>query len=103
MFSSGNPFSWIKLTHMNANCTVCGQSFDLEPGFYWGAMYVSYALSVGIIVPAGFFFAYALEWSDLLSIIAATALLVLLLPAIYRYSRVVWLYFFVRYSQNNSQ
>jgi uncharacterized protein (DUF983 family) len=32
---------------MKPNCTVCGQRTELEPGFYQGTGYVSYALTVG--------------------------------------------------------
>lgn len=34
-------------TKMTPKCSVCGQRTELEPGFYHGTGYVSYALTVG--------------------------------------------------------
>lgn len=34
---------------MPAACSVCGQAFEPEVGFYWGAMYVSYGFSTFIV------------------------------------------------------
>src|SRR5437773_7738769 len=31
---------------MNAMCPVCGHRYEREPGFFQGAMYVSYALGI---------------------------------------------------------
>ena len=36
----------------NAECAHCGLHYELEPGFFWGAMYFSYAISVGVSVLA---------------------------------------------------
>ena len=44
---------WYKLRsfrQMNESCSNCGQSFNPEPQFYTGALYVSYAFSVAIVV-----------------------------------------------------
>ncbi len=35
---------------MNEKCPVCGQTTDMEPGFYYGTSYVSYALADAITV-----------------------------------------------------
>ena len=35
---------------MNDTCPVCGQPFCLEPDFYYGTGYVSYALAVAVSV-----------------------------------------------------
>ena len=31
-------------------CSVCNQQTELEPGFYQGSGYISYGLSVGILI-----------------------------------------------------
>lgn len=48
---------WFK---MNDTCSNCGQKYTLEPGFYWGAMYIGYLLSVVLIFTffALFFFVF---------------------------------------------
>lgn len=43
--------SWFKIPHMKEKCDHCSYRFDREPGYFLGAMYVSYGLAVlqGII------------------------------------------------------
>ncbi len=87
---------------MNETCPVCGQATDMEPGFYYGTGYVSYALSVAISVSTfvawwlliGFSFENNLFfwWMGINAL-----LLVLLQPLLMRLSRTIWLSFFVRY------
>ena len=36
------------LSGMPPNCPICAEDFAREPGFYFGAAYVSYALTVGL-------------------------------------------------------
>src|SRR5271155_4411203 len=42
------------LVRMNDPCPVCGLVFEREPGYFLGAMYVSYALAVMILAPLFF-------------------------------------------------
>ncbi|PCJ67897.1 MAG: DUF983 domain-containing protein [Bacteroidetes bacterium] len=41
---------------MNTHCPSCKVKFESEPGFFWGAMYFSYAYSVASFIIIGFFF-----------------------------------------------
>ncbi len=78
---------------MRERCPVCGLVFEREEGYFFGAMYVSYFLSV----PA--FCLLALLAYELLPgrhfawvLCAAAAGLLLLVPTIFRYSRVIWMH-----------
>src|SRR3954468_5338312 len=37
------------LLRMNDECPVCGHHFEREPGYFLGAMYISYPLSIVVI------------------------------------------------------
>lgn len=42
------PFkNWLA---MPERCTICGQKYELEVGFWYGTGYVSYALSIALMV-----------------------------------------------------
>jgi hypothetical protein len=43
-------FNLKKFQEMNGHCPVCQVNFEPETGFYWGAMYISYAISVALSV-----------------------------------------------------
>jgi hypothetical protein len=77
---------------MNTACPVCGFVFDREPGYFAGAMVVSYMLAVPILaaIVIGLIRLGGLD-AVVALIIGNTAYLVLV-PFIFRYSRVVWLH-----------
>jgi hypothetical protein len=94
MFTA-SPYQIRRFDHMHANCPVCGLKFDIEPGFYTGAMYVSYAFSVAIFLVTGFFLFLFFDDPDLIVYVITTfAIVLLLFPLIYRYSRVIYLHLF---------
>ena len=87
---------------MNDTCPACGQTTDMEPGFYYGTSYVSYALTVAFSV------ATFIAWWVILGISiydnslfwwlgVNAVLLVLLQPVFMRLSRTLWLSWFVKY------
>ncbi|MDF2456048.1 MAG: hypothetical protein K0R51_2041 [Cytophagaceae bacterium] len=79
---------------MPKHCDKCGQLYNPEPGFYMGAMYVSYGLCVGLFIVC-FFGLYILLHIDPVVLLLIYALsLLLLFPFIFRYSRVVYLHLF---------
>ena len=83
-----------KFTRMNEFCSSCGLRFEIEPGFFIGAMYISYAINVALLIFIGIFLWY-FNWGNLLIfIVAEVGIILLLLPFIFRYSRVVFLHWF---------
>ena len=109
MFKSRNPYKKLKLSYifdMHENCPVCNQRFDMnEPGFWYGTGYVSYGLAVAI---SAFTF---ITWWALIGVsfndnrvfywlIINTVLLLALQPWMMRFSRVIYLYFFVHYDEH---
>ncbi len=83
---------------MHKNCSVCNQTFNPEPGFYFGAAYVSYAIGTAICVAAFLvaFFAFHIRSTGPL-VTAIFAPLILLAPINYRLSRSIWANMFIKY------
>ncbi|MEQ9424824.1 MAG: DUF983 domain-containing protein [Cyclobacteriaceae bacterium] len=89
------PVHWRDFTKMKATCDTCGLRFQVEPGFFIGAMYISYAIIVGIIVVTAITLFNLFNNPDLwvyMAVVIGTT--TILLPFIYRYSRVLFLYWF---------
>jgi uncharacterized protein (DUF983 family) len=86
-----------KLLDMHENCPVCKQSFNLETGFYWGAMYIAYIYSSGaLLISAGLcFLVFHLNLSATLLLVTLTAIVGFAPNA--RLSRSTWINFFVAY------
>ncbi|WP_245328348.1 DUF983 domain-containing protein [Hymenobacter aquaticus] len=84
-----------KFDDMYEACPDCGQHYEPEVGFYWGAMYVSYGFSVGIVVLVGVLLYYLAHDPPVWVYVSTVAAAVLLLtPLLFRYARAVMLYFF---------
>jgi uncharacterized protein (DUF983 family) len=95
-----SPYRIRTFDKMHENCPECGLKFDIEPGFYTGAMYVSYAFSVAIFLVTGFCLYLFFNDPDLIVYVLTTfSIVILLFPLLYRYSRVIYLHLFggIRY------
>ncbi|WP_426059472.1 DUF983 domain-containing protein [Hymenobacter sp. B1770] len=92
-----------QFARMPAQCPVCGQSFEPEPGFYFGSMYITFAFNVATMfavgIPLYFFFGDPDTW---VYVVTVTAVALLLTPLVLRYSRAIMLYLFggTRYDAN---
>jgi hypothetical protein len=77
---------------MNAQCPRCGHAFMREPGFFQGAMYVSYGLGLLVFLALGFVANAALASAIGLvpALFVALVLYLPLVPLLYRYARVIW-------------
>lgn len=85
-----NSIFSIKFAETNYICTVCEMSYEPEPGFFYGAMYFSYALIVALIVTCSVVF-YTLNLFDY-AIVGIPIAILILVPVIFRYSRMLMLY-----------
>jgi len=93
---------------MPEHCPVCHQKYEMEAGFWYGTGYVSYALAVAISVTT------FVAWLVLIGVsvddnrifywLGFNILLLLIIqPWLMRISRVIYLYFFVRYDEQYSK
>ncbi len=95
LFTHG-AYNLSKFMEMETHCPVCDLQFEIEPGFFWGAMYVSYFLTVGMMLVIGgailiFSHGNAGFWTYIIPIIST---MIGASPLTYRYARLLMLYFF---------
>lgn len=105
LYESRNPYNLKKIVAMPEHCPVCGQKYELEPGFYFGTGYVSYALTVALSVATFvlyyLFIGISIQDNSIFWWLGTnTVILVLLQPVLQRMSRSFWIAFFVRYDAN---
>jgi len=82
------------LLSMNDDCPVCGLDFDRgDPGHFTGAMYVSYSLAIPLIALLTLIeYLLVPRWSLFRLVVLASFMCLPLVPWIWQYSRVVWIY-----------
>ena len=95
-----NILKFYKAFDMHERCTKCGLKYMIEPSFFYGAMYVSYALTVALAV-AIFVISYLLGLGLISSLIAIIVILVALTPLTMRVSRLLYINMFVHYKKEN--
>jgi uncharacterized protein (DUF983 family) len=88
---------YLKFSKMNLQCSVCAASFEPEPGFYYGAMFVSYALTVILFTIVGISLYLLFHPADEVYLIVIPISALLFTPLSFRYSRVLFLYWFGGY------
>ncbi|WP_242928938.1 DUF983 domain-containing protein [Pontibacter vulgaris] len=98
MFPKGTLYNFRKFAAMHEKCSCCGQAFEPEPGYYYGAMFVSYAFSTAIFIAVWIGLSFFVEEVTLtMMIIALIISVVALLPINFRLSRSIWINIFIRY------
>ena len=100
-FQNGITLNLKKNLAVDTNCESCGLKYMIEPSFFSGAMYVSYALTVGLAVGI-FIIAYALGLGLIGSFIAIFVILIALIPLTMRISRLLYINMFVHYKKKEA-
>ena len=97
MYEDKNPLNLSKVLKMNENCSHCGLRYQIEPSFFYGAMYVSYGLNVAIGI-AAFIISFVIFGASLkVAFITIIAALVISFPFVLRLSRNIYINMFVSY------
>ncbi|ERM81597.1 hypothetical protein P872_20130 [Rhodonellum psychrophilum GCM71 = DSM 17998] len=84
--------SYRKLSDVHNHCPTCNAVLTPEPDFYYGAMYISYAFSVALVVNVLIVLNYLFDDPDVW-VYVTTVLIgnLLLVPIMLRYSKVLYL------------
>ena len=100
LFTNTSSYKYKGFFDMPKCCEKCGQDFEIETGFYYGAMYASYALTIAITV--GVFLTLTLLglFSFVTFLILDLFALLITMPYITRVSRSIWITIMVKYTPN---
>lgn len=82
------------------HCSHCGLKYEKEPGFFQGAMYVSYALGVALFVTLWVSFNLwfpSMSTGTQVTIVAISSFL--LTPYMYALSKIIWINLFTSYRE----
>ena len=103
MYKDNNPYHLGSLFKMQARCSHCNTKYKIEPSFFYGAMYVSYAVGIAFAV-AAFVIAFLILGMSLLNtFIVIVITMVVFLPFIIRLSRNIWINIFIKYDPGTIQ
>ncbi|HET8839572.1 MAG TPA: DUF983 domain-containing protein [Flavobacteriaceae bacterium] len=100
MYLDPNPYHLRNAFKMHERCSHCGTKYKIEPSFFFGAMYVSYGLGVGVSIAAFLVCHLWLQLEILGSFLVIMGVLIVLFPLILRISRNIWINLFLHYDKN---
>ena len=87
-----SSFSFKEPFEMNKTCAHCELDFEPEPGFYFGAMFISYIISAWFCILFVLFFHWVLDWSLNASFALLIGILAIIFVWFFRFSRSIWLH-----------
>ena len=99
-FFSHHPYDIKHAGDLLEHCPSCGMKYEKEPGFYYGAMYVSYALGVALFVTCRTSFNLFFPWIGTawqIGIIVGVTLVTA--PYLYALSKIIWANLFFSYDK----
>ncbi|WP_215224962.1 DUF983 domain-containing protein [Echinicola shivajiensis] len=91
VFENSGFFGFMSIPKMHKNCPNCNHRFEKEPGFFFGAMYISYALCI-LEAALSFLLYLTFGIDDKYLIYLLIAPIILFWPFNYKMSRVIWMH-----------
>lgn len=100
MYVNKNPYNLSEVLQMNDHCSHCETKYKIEPSFFYGAMYVSYAVGIAFAVAAFVISNFVFQASIHYIFISIIGTLIIFAPIIMRLSRNIWINIFMNYDKN---
>jgi len=86
----------LQIPKMFERCSSCNYKFERETGFFFGAMFVSYALAAAEMISIFIIFWYFFGWTPLMVFVLVAIMAALLSTFNFRWSRTIWIYLFYK-------
>ena len=99
-WKTNNPFKNILLKNSESSisCEICLIKYELETGFWYGAMYISYAIGVALMLFLWGILSFFFPLIDVLLLISLVVIGILIFsPINYHISRLIWINIFIKY------
>lgn len=84
-------FSFKRPFDMKERCDTCNADFFPEPGYYYGAMFISYIFTAFFCIGFALFFHWVLGWSTEASFALLLLILAIMFVFIFRLSRTLYI------------
>ncbi|GAA4239398.1 DUF983 domain-containing protein [Postechiella marina] len=96
IFKSNGNLLKLQIPEMNNTCKNCNFKFEKEPGFFFGAMFVSYAVTAAEFIAVFIVSHFILGLSLLTSFFMVIIIAIILSGYNFRLSRSIWIYLFAK-------
>ncbi|MFT5386093.1 MAG: hypothetical protein ACI8VT_003984 [Saprospiraceae bacterium] len=94
------PFNFKNPLNIYERCSVCNQNFEPEPGFYFGALFISYGLSTFLLLVPALILVLGFDWNPNNAMLLVLAIAAISYFKLLRVSRSIWIHINVKYDDN---
>lgn len=101
-FTTANHYKLKDTFKMYKNCSHCHLKYMMEPSFFYGAMYVTYGLTV-LIAMIVFGINYLIGLGFIENMVVLTVILTLITPISLRLSRLIYINIFIHFDASKAQ
>lgn len=99
MYINKNAYMLSETLKMHERCSQCHSKYKIEPSFFYGAMYVSYAVGIAFATAAFVIAFLILDAGRNITFLAIIITLLVFFPVILRLSRNIWINMFLHYDE----
>jgi len=103
MYEVKNPYNLNTLYKMHETCSHCHTKYQIEPSFFYGAMYVSYGLTVAIGVAIFVLFNVIFQIPVKATFIGIIIGIIVLMPITARVARNIYINLFIHFDKDWKQ
>ncbi len=102
LYTTKNPYALNTTLRMYERCPHCDTKFKIEPSFFYGSMYVSYAVGVALAIATFIIAFFVFDTGRLNTFLVIAGVQIVLLPIILRLSRNIWINLFFKYDKEKA-
>ncbi len=103
MYVEKNPYKLNTIYKMHDTCSHCHTQYKIEPSFFYGAMYVSYGVTVAIGVAVFVILNLSMQLNVTATFIGIIVAILALMPVTARVSRNIYINLFIHFDKNWKQ
>ncbi len=103
MYVEKNPYKLNTIYKMHDTCSHCHTQYKIEPSFFYGAMYVSYGVTVAIGVAVFVILNLIMQLNVTATFIGIIVAILALMPVTARVSRNIYINLFIHFDKNWKQ
>ncbi len=102
-FFISRPYDLRHAGALHDNCRVCKGRFTIEPGFYFGSMYVSYGITAGVAISIWMaILVLAPEMAPHWQVTLIALVILLGGPYFYALSKIIWANMFMHFKASDA-
>ena len=103
-FFISHPYNLKRIGDIHQKCSSCNEKYTKEPGFYFGAMFISYGITVGMFLAIwSAFVIFYQSYTPFHLVITFVITVILLCPYLYALSKIIWANLFIKYDAEKAK